>query len=126
MRLESEISRDALIGELRSLSRRELERTLKAFSASEREQLVCLLEPNVPPAAPAFETLAGLSPWLLKALERSESPSASQPGLTAATRAALALALAADAPTQGMTPAPKRPSGPWRLLALAEKRKRRA
>jgi hypothetical protein len=88
--------REELIAELQRLRRRELERVLAVFSPSEREQLLKIIEaPQAPEAAmPSFETLVGLSPWLLKAADRAQgAASGKSTSMTPAARAALAEAL---------------------------------
>ncbi|HKC03562.1 MAG TPA: hypothetical protein VKC17_09695 [Sphingomicrobium sp.] len=80
-----------LIGELKRLSDRELRLTLGQLSPGERDQVLALIEePETPePPAPSFETLVGLSPWLLKAIEGAREPNVAAKPLTPATRSAL-------------------------------------
>ena len=87
------MSRDALLRELRSLSRRELQRTLGLLEAEERRRVLSLVEAIVPAEPePSFQTLVGLSPWLLKAIGPAGS-SATQARRTPATQRALAAVL---------------------------------
>jgi len=82
-----------LISELRRLGNRELRVTLGALTSREREQVLGLLETAERPAVPpSFGTLAGLSPWLLKAVDRAKSDDG-RPRLTPDSRAALLRAL---------------------------------
>lgn len=85
--------REALLAELRHLSKPELELILKEFKPVEREQVLALVEAPRDTKSPApFVSLAGLSPWLLKAIDPTHGPDRRKP-LTAATRDALSEAL---------------------------------
>jgi hypothetical protein len=89
--------RDALLAELRRLSPRELELVLRPLQPAECSLVMALVrerqERDTP--LPPFEALAGLSPWLLRAIERSEGNAAraGAPMMTAAARAALSDAM---------------------------------
>ena len=88
--------REALLGELRNLGRRELELTLGFFQPAEREHVRRLIgdaRAGHGATVPSFDTLVGLSPWLLKAIDRSKSLEPAMSRMTPATRAALAGAL---------------------------------
>jgi hypothetical protein len=86
------MSREALLRELRGLKQRELERILNAFAEDDRERVIALISPPAKPAAEVpFAMLAGLSPWLLKAIEPGQPPLRDK--LTPATRLAVSAAL---------------------------------
>lgn len=83
-----------LIAELRRLSNRELRLTLSELSPQERTRVLALIEDDRTDPQPSFETLAGLSPWLLRAIDEARSPEAAErERQTPATRAALLSAL---------------------------------
>jgi hypothetical protein len=115
-----------LLSELRSLSNRELRLTLRALSPQERAEVLGMLEPlEREESAPAFETLAGLSPWLLKAVDQAKSDG-TQSRLTPATRAALLRSLR-ELPAGGKAEAPgARQGGTFIGRALARRKNRAA
>jgi hypothetical protein len=100
------MQRESLLSELRRLSSRELELTLDQLEASEREQVRTLLrEPEVRAApTPSFDALAGLSQWLLRAIDRAKATDAASTRMTPAAHKALSDAL-------GHLPAHKPESG---------------
>jgi hypothetical protein len=119
--------REALLNELGLLSRRELELTLAGLGPAEREhvrRLIGKARPPRPATPPSFETLAGLSPWLLKAIDRSKSPEGGASRMSPAARAVLGRALEKLAAGK----APQRPAGapasPWlaRIRAMRKPR----
>jgi len=81
--------------ELKRLSNRELKRTLSQLDPNECAHVLALIEKADPPMrSPTFETLVGLSPWLLKSIDEAKTtPDRPGQGLTPATRAALLRAL---------------------------------
>jgi hypothetical protein len=87
--------REALLGELRSLNARELALLLQPLTADERRKVLAQLREPSPQELPMppFAALAGLSPWLLKAIERSEGVGGAAGSMTPAARSALARAL---------------------------------
>jgi hypothetical protein len=85
-----------LITELKGLSNRELRLTLQELKPHEREQVLALIErADRPKPAPTFESLVGLSPWLLKAIDAAKAPPVGDAAqrLTEASRTALMAAL---------------------------------
>jgi hypothetical protein len=88
-------ARHALVAELKRLSNRELKRTLSQLDPDECAHVLALIEKaDTPARSPTFETLVGLSPWLLKAIDEAKAtPGHPGQGLTPATREALLLAL---------------------------------
>lgn len=80
-----------LISELRTLSDRELRLTLGMLIRAEQDQVLAMLDADEQPE-PAFETLAAISPWLLKRLEAVRSGAKADckaPAVTPAARQAL-------------------------------------
>ena len=64
---------DALLEELRGLNESMLQSTLQALGQAEQSRILELLEAKpLPPLD--FETLAGISPWLMKRIEAAGSP----------------------------------------------------
>jgi len=114
-------SQAELMGELKRLSDRELRLTLGQFSAREREQVLTLIQqPEQPkPPTPSFDTLVGLSPWLLKAIEGARQTDVAARPLTPATRAALfeSLSRASNERPSGATQGPTHNTFIGRLLA---------
>ncbi len=102
------------MSELRELSGRELRLTLNGLTPEERAEVARMLESAAAPsAAPSFELLVGLSPWLLKAVDEVKAD-AGGASLTQATKAALLKALNQVA-TPGAT-STARPFPPARAL----------
>jgi len=95
-----------LVSELRGLSNRELRLTLRELSSQERAQVLQLLDVADPAEpAPSFETLVGLSPWLLKAVDETKLADG-RTRFTPATRSALLRAL------QEAASSPDKPDAP--------------
>jgi hypothetical protein len=88
-------ARRALVAELKRLSNRELKRTLSQLDPDECAHVLALIEQaDQPRQRPTFETLVGLSPWLLKAIDEAKAISGHRhQALTPATREALLRAL---------------------------------
>ena len=88
-------ARHALVAELKRLSHRELKRTLSQLDPDECAHVLALIEKaDSPRRSPTFETLVGLSPWLLRAIDEAKAtPGHPDQGLTPATREALLRAL---------------------------------
>ena len=64
---------DALLEEQRGLNESMLQSTLQALGQAEQSRILELLEAKpLPPLD--FETLAGISPWLMKRIEAAGSP----------------------------------------------------
>ena len=123
--------REALIAELKRLSHRELQLTLVELGSNERGHVLALIREAKAEQAtiPPFETLVGLSPWLLKAIDRGKAASsAARSPFTPATRSALAKALEqlASAKTPSMAGGTKQQSGLARIFRTRRLRKRAA
>jgi hypothetical protein len=115
--------RERLLSELKRMRQRELEATLAQLKPEEREQVLALIR-LAEPAQPilSFETLVGLSPWLLKAADRAQAgENDGAASMTLAARAALAEAFGklagAQTPSEGQTKAEPR----WKSLLTRKK-----
>lgn len=94
---------EAMLVELRGLGPRDLRFTLSALKPQEQAEILELLETR-PANSVSFETLAGISPWLIKRLEAARGTSLAVDGQVVMTRAA-GDALNAALATLGTAPA---------------------
>lgn len=116
-----------LIAELRSLTDRELRLTLEQLEPDERARVLALIEQRDDVTVePSFDTLAALSPWLLRAIDEAGSSGPSDGARqTPAARAALLAALDQVATAngkQGARPKPTSKTFIGRLAARASAR----